>query len=53
MNTGTELCLFAVSLGTRQACGTGQQFARGPAGRFRTTQWSVLLLSAQIGLKDG
>ena len=29
------------------ACGTGQQFARGRAGRFRTTRWSVVLLSAQ------
>ena len=33
--------------GTHQACGTGQQFARGPAGRFRTTRWSVVLFSAQ------
>ena len=30
------------------ACGTGQQFARGRAGRFRTTWWSVVLLSAPI-----
>jgi hypothetical protein len=28
--------------------GTGQQFARGLAGRFRTTRWSGVLLSAQI-----
>jgi hypothetical protein len=31
-----------------QACGTGQQFARGAVGRFRTTRWSVVLFSAQI-----
>ena len=31
-----------------QACGTGQQFARGPAGRFRASRWSVVLLSAQV-----
>jgi len=35
---------------TRQAIAraTGQQYARRYAGRFRTTQWSVVLLSAQI-----
>jgi hypothetical protein len=33
------------------AYGTGQQFARGRADRFRTTRWSVVLLSAQIGAK--
>jgi hypothetical protein len=30
------------------ACATGQQFARGRPGRFRTTRWSVVLLSARI-----
>src|SRR6202795_703677 len=29
-------------------CGTGQQTARRCAGRFRTTRWSVVLLSAQV-----
>jgi hypothetical protein len=34
-----------------EACGTGQQFARGPAGRFRTTRWSVVLFSVQIAVE--
>ena len=42
------LLLLAAHIMDTQACGTGQQFARGPAGRFRTTRWSVVLFSAQI-----
>jgi hypothetical protein len=29
-------------------CGTGQQFVTGRAGRFLTTRWSVVLLSAHV-----
>jgi hypothetical protein len=31
-----------------QACEPGQQFAKGPAGRFRTNRWNVLVFSTQI-----
>jgi hypothetical protein len=34
--------------GTQKLVERDNSFARGPAGRFRTTLWSVVLLSAQI-----
>jgi hypothetical protein len=34
--------------GTHKLVGTEQQYARSLAGRFRTTRWSVALLSAQV-----
>jgi len=53
-NVGSELfdlVLFLNECKGTIVCATGQQYARGRAGRFLTTRWGVVLLSAPVAVQ--